>query len=104
MWENPEAQEKLQRIRELTNKVLQHLRLVRARGTPADRALATGAAVEVLAGLNEAFEFDSNFRNRICIIVERWRTFDGDAQALNRFFGSTIMALERFDLIVRAAS
>lgn len=100
MWESAEAQQKLAEIRSLTDKTLRHLQLVRARGTQADRALATGLGIEVLVGLNETYEFDNAFRVRIRSLAERWHAFQGDFRDLNRMFASVLMALERFKILV----
>jgi hypothetical protein len=104
MWESPDAQQKLLQIQDLLDQVLNHTRLVMARGTQADRVLAVGVGIETLLGINELYAIDDGFRSRTRVLAERWSTISSDADRadVNRMLTGVLMALERLVLLVRS--
>jgi hypothetical protein len=102
MWDSPEARQDITRTIDLLEQTIHRFRLVRSKGTAADRAQMTGLGIEVMVSLTEAFEIDRDFRNKIRVSAERWAGFTSGSSDLNQFFGSALMSLERLLLIVRA--
>lgn len=99
MWESDEAQKALVSISKLLSGTTDRLRLVRAKGTEADRVRATGVGIEVLVGIVEAYEFDQQFRRRVRDLSDRWVRSDGSQQSVQRATGSTLILLERLQLM-----